>query len=286
TEPVRILLEEGNAVEKGVCCVTVGAVAERLPRLPRSIRQPTPGSRLRGAQLAPSGLQIPDRRRRPSRPDQAACNGTGPEQPKPVEHRDRWGGAQLSPQWGKGSNPRLLRDRVRRIPARAVLGEEFYRGVAVSIAIRCPTCGQTIRAADDASGKRIKCPKCRAACLVPQVASAPLPVHKSSQRSEAPPEAEIRQCPFCSEKILATARKCKQCGEIIDPELKESRRRASGAQRPVVSALAVVRADPADREVARAIDRLAARKSLGLSIALTLLFGPLGLLYSTVDGGL
>src|SRR5262249_51238413 len=139
---------------------------------------------------------------------------------------------------------------------------------------------------DDASGKRIKCPKCRAACLVPQVASAPLPVHKSSQRSEAPPEAEIRQCPFCSEKILATARKCKHCGEIIDPELKESRRRASGAQRPVVSALAVVRADPADREVARAIDRLAARKSLGLSIALTLLFGPLGLLYSTVDGGL
>jgi hypothetical protein len=31
------------------------------------------------------------------------------------------------------------------------------------------------------------------------------------------------RCPFCSEKILATARKCKHCGEFLDMPLHEDR---------------------------------------------------------------
>ncbi|MCX6170157.1 MAG: hypothetical protein NTX65_12500 [Ignavibacteriales bacterium] len=33
--------------------------------------------------------------------------------------------------------------------------------------------------------------------------------------------AETKKCPFCSEEILADARKCKHCGEYLDPSLKE-----------------------------------------------------------------
>jgi hypothetical protein len=52
-------------------------------------------------------------------------------------------------------------------------------------------------------------------------------VNQEAAQPEAPAEMSMRQCPFCSEKILATARKCKHCGEIIDPELKESRKPAA-----------------------------------------------------------
>jgi hypothetical protein len=30
-------------------------------------------------------------------------------------------------------------------------------------------------------------------------------------------------CPYCGEPILVTARKCKHCGEILDPDLKTHR---------------------------------------------------------------
>ncbi len=50
-----------------------------------------------------------------------------------------------------------------------------------------------------------------------------MPGRPSSQLTPSPPaEAASRHtaCPFCSEEILATARKCKHCGEMLDPALR------------------------------------------------------------------
>lgn len=32
--------------------------------------------------------------------------------------------------------------------------------------------------------------------------------------------ADYKNCPFCGEKVLATAKKCKHCGEILDASLR------------------------------------------------------------------
>ena len=33
---------------------------------------------------------------------------------------------------------------------------------------------------------------------------------------------ELNRCPYCSEVILSEAKKCKHCGEFLDPALKKS----------------------------------------------------------------
>jgi len=53
-------------------------------------------------------------------------------------------------------------------------------------------------------------------------------VYPGRARTGAPPAAgpdggEDRPCPFCGEQIRSVARKCKHCGEYLDPALRGSR---------------------------------------------------------------
>lgn len=34
-------------------------------------------------------------------------------------------------------------------------------------------------------------------------------------------DLEVVECPYCMEKILAKAKKCKHCGEILDAQMRE-----------------------------------------------------------------
>ena len=46
--------------------------------------------------------------------------------------------------------------------------------------------------------------------------------------------SELKQCPYCSEEILITAKKCKHCGEYIDGELRKARMTSSKQDKIVV----------------------------------------------------
>lgn len=131
------------------------------------------------------------------------------------------------------------------------------------IALTCPTCSTKLKAPDAAAGRKLKCPKCAAVIAVPpasanrpppapaagpparppQVAVAAPANHPPSAaggivpaaQRPAQPRTDYRDCPFCGEPILPAAKKCKHCGEMLDPVLRslEDSRRAA-AQSPVV----------------------------------------------------
>ena len=44
---------------------------------------------------------------------------------------------------------------------------------------------------------------------------------------------ETKNCPYCSEIILETAKKCKFCGEFIDEDLRKERKREENTKQPV-----------------------------------------------------
>ena len=40
-------------------------------------------------------------------------------------------------------------------------------------------------------------------------------------------EAEMKDCPFCAEKINVNAKKCPHCGEILDPVLRAAQEKSN-----------------------------------------------------------
>jgi hypothetical protein len=43
-------------------------------------------------------------------------------------------------------------------------------------------------------------------------------------------ETDEKSCPFCAERILAAARKCKHCGEFLDGEARQQAQAQKSAQ--------------------------------------------------------
>jgi len=90
----------------------------------------------------------------------------------------------------------------------------------------CPTCNTLIKAPETSLGRRVRCPACQAVFVLEQAPparrprSAPAPRHDGPVvLREAQPES-TRECPFCAEPIKAHAKRCRHCGETLDPALR------------------------------------------------------------------
>jgi len=98
------------------------------------------------------------------------------------------------------------------------------------IEMNCPGCGAQLNAADDAAGQMMACPQCGKPFTVSEPiydAEAILEPVSSPNDMEglgapAPTGEERRPCPMCGEMIVATAAKCRFCGEIFDPALRKA----------------------------------------------------------------
>ncbi len=118
------------------------------------------------------------------------------------------------------------------------------------ISFSCPRCGKKLKAPDNAVGKSSKCPGCGSPVTCPEpvydaeLVDAPpggldpytdldmdrpyemaAPVAGMPGAIEPSAGEARRPCPMCGEMIVATAAKCRYCGEIFDPALKKAKRR-------------------------------------------------------------
>jgi predicted RNA-binding Zn-ribbon protein involved in translation (DUF1610 family) len=116
------------------------------------------------------------------------------------------------------------------------------------ISFQCPGCGKKLKAPDKAAGKTSTCPGCGGPVTCPEpVYDADVVEMTPIESSGVDPYAELgadqpygvvepqpaadssterrRPCPMCGEMILATAAKCRFCGEVFDPALKKGKGR-------------------------------------------------------------
>ena len=115
----------------------------------------------------------------------------------------------------------------------------------MAISFQCPNCGKKLKAPDSAAGKQSSCPGCGnlVTCPEPVYDAEVVEMTHGADRGRArpvrawptnaaagpalprtapAPAAEGRRpCPMCGEMILATAAKCRYCGEVFDPTLKK-----------------------------------------------------------------
>src|SRR5487761_1069974 len=156
------------------------------------------------------------------------------------------------------------RMEIRRLPA----GEWSHLSNAKGLQCRSPTKAPAVAASSAASPSHVQ--------AVPTPAPADfdaLAVNLLSQAAAAAP-TEI-ECPYCSELIKATAKKCKHCGDFLE----QSPTAARGADDVETGSIASSSHGSTSMSPQAGPNR-------ALAMILAFLFGPIGLLYATVTGGL
>ena len=106
---------------------------------------------------------------------------------------------------------------------------------AETIKVKCSTCANSFTAPGRAAGRKAPCPKCGTALTISSPQTTPMAEDRPTlaavrlaqpdmpvRRVEPAPvrESEYKDCPFCGEEVLAKAKKCKHCGEVLDVALR------------------------------------------------------------------
>jgi predicted RNA-binding Zn-ribbon protein involved in translation (DUF1610 family) len=99
----------------------------------------------------------------------------------------------------------------------------------MAIQTTCSRCGATLRVQDASAGQGA-CPDCGTADEFPVEVLDAEGFLEPGENPQAPGAIDRRPCPACGEVIVATAIKCRFCGEVFGGALRRSeRRRDTGA---------------------------------------------------------
>ncbi len=132
----------------------------------------------------------------------------------------------------------------------------------MAIRVECPSCGKGIKAPSKYAGKSAKCPGCGGKISIPQTVPPSLPPNQEARPSTVP-------CPFCSELIQASARKCRHCGEFLDGS---DRTNAPVASPPVGPVAVVQHATAAKSGYSKEHDLLTVRPKVFRNAPVSMLF--------------
>ena len=146
----------------------------------------------------------------------------------------------------------------------------------MDITFTCEKCGQSIEIDETGAGLQVRCPKCGTPLLVPTTNGQAA----SRQASEASaPTSDTKKCPYCAETIKAEAKFCRFCNhDLVTGQ--------SGLPAPTTASPKPSVTDGTVAELSKQLLFLAQKKSIGIAFVLTFFFGPLGMFYSTVEGGI